>query len=104
MAVLSVGLNGRPGGVEASRQSGRKRHEGGARITGRPGRARCFPSGQKDSAGEAGTKKPAGWEKDLWPPGSSAARGRLREPTQRRRLTQPGGTPPTRPYAPGRYR
>ena len=28
--------------------------------------------------------------KDLWPPGASAARGRLREPTQRRRLTQPG--------------
>jgi hypothetical protein len=30
-------------------------------------------------------------------PGASAARGRLREPTKRRRLTQPGATPPGPP-------
>ena len=28
--------------------------------------------------------------KDLWPPGASAARGRLRTPTKRRKLTKPG--------------
>ena len=32
--------------------------------------------------------------KDLWPPGASAARGRLREPTQRRKLTKPGRDKP----------
>ena len=53
-----------------------------------------FPSGHKDSAGEAGTNERPRPGKDLWPPGASAARGRLREPTKRRRLTQPGGTPP----------
>jgi hypothetical protein len=36
----------------------------GARITGRPRRARCFPGGHKDSAGEAGTRgRPAAREK-----------------------------------------
>jgi hypothetical protein len=52
-----------------------------------------FPSGHKNSAGEAGTNQRPQHGKDLWPPGASAARGRLREPTKRRRLTKPGGTP-----------
>ena len=87
---------GRPGGVGASRRSDGTRRAGGARTTGRPGRPRCFPSGHKNSAGEAGTNERPRRGKDLWPPGASAARGRLREPTKRRRLTKPGGTPPGR--------
>ena len=73
----------------------------GAR-TYRPTRAgKMFsPRAQQDSAGEAGTIQPQatvsnrgtsttarGPGKDLCPPGASAARGRLREPAQRRTLT-----------------
>ena len=38
-----------------------------------------FPSGHKNSAGEAGTDERPRPGKDLWPPGASAARGPLRE-------------------------
>ena len=60
-----------------SRRSGVSAAQEGARHRA-AGRPRCFPAG----------------EKDLWPPGASAARGRLREPTKRRRLTKPGRDQP----------
>jgi hypothetical protein len=45
---------------------------------------------KKDSAGAAGTSKTAIREKISGLPAASAARGRLREPTKRRKLTKPG--------------
>jgi hypothetical protein len=49
---------------------------------------------KKDSAGVAGTRKASGSGKDLWSARASAARGRLREPTKRRKLTKPGKDKP----------
>ena len=40
--------------------------------------------------------------KDLWRSGASAARGRLREPTQRRKLTKPGRDKPQSRHHPSR--
>ena len=67
-----------------------QRREGAGPSAGRPGGARCFPSGhqRKDCAGVAGTTNgPRLGEKICAPSVASAARGRLREPTQRRKLT-----------------
>ena len=61
-------------------------------ATGQPGQARCFPAaGKEGSAGAAGTERPRPG-KDLCLPG--AARGRLRGPTARRKLTRPGWDEP----------
>ena len=72
------------------------------------GRAKMFSQRaiKKGSAGAAGTQEgPRPGEKISGPPEASAARGRLREPTKRRKLTKPGkGQPAVQvppPAAPG---
>ena len=67
----------------------------GARTTGRPGAAqdvsRRAPAQRRRSRHQRNARVPG---KISDRPRASAARGRLREPTTRRRLTQPGATPP----------
>ena len=93
----------------ASRQKGQQGavQGRGPHLPAGPDGQDVFPAGPKqDSAGEVGTIRPhatvtscgtsttaRGPGKDLCPPGASEARGRLREPAQRRTLTRPGGTP-----------
>jgi hypothetical protein len=79
-----------PGGRTASRRSAPQRCEEGARITGRPG-GQDVSQPTQDPSRRIGTCRRRSLGKDLWPPEASEARGRLREPTQRRRLTAPGG-------------
>ena len=85
-----------PGGRTASRRSAPQRCEEGARITGRPGGQDVFQLAQ-DPCPQDRHLQTRNLGKDLWPPEASGARGRLREPTQRRRLTTPEAAMPRRP-------
>jgi hypothetical protein len=80
--VAAWGLRG------PSRRSGVSAAKERARHAGRPGGQDVSQRAKKSSAGAAGTRPPAAG-KDLWPAEASAARGRLRDPTKRRKLTKP---------------
>ena len=87
-----------PGGAVASRRSARRRRAGRGPHH-RPARggqdvSRRAPGQRRRSRHQRERPRPG---KDSDRPGASAARGRLREPTTRRRLTQPGATPPGQP-------
>src|SRR6266700_6824816 len=85
MAALVAGL----GTAGPSRRSDASAAQEGARRAGRSRAGQDVSQRAKDQdcAGAAGTKGAPAAGKDLWPAGASAARGRLREPTKRRKLT-----------------